>query len=56
MEYLYLTLEKPFWIFIYEEKVYFIQKSLIMINTGMPNNFSTNQNACHEAKVLIPEN
>ena len=56
MEYPNLTLGKPFWIFIYEGKEYFIQKSERKINTGMSNNFSTNKYACHGAKVLIPEN
>ena len=56
MEYLNLTLGKPFWIFIYEGKEYFIQKSETTINTGMSNNFSTNKYACHGAQVLIPEN
>ena len=51
-----LTLGKPFWIFIYEGKEYFIQKSERKINTGMSDNFSTNKYACHGAKVLIPEN
>ena len=39
MEYPNLTLGKPFWIFIYEGKEYFIQKSETTINTGMSNNF-----------------
>ena len=56
MEYPNLTLGKPFWIFIYEGKEYFIQKSEKTINAGMSNNFSTNKYACHGAKVLIPEN
>ena len=56
MEYPNLTLGKPFWIFIYEGKEYFIQKSETTINTGMSNNFSTNKYACHGAQVLIPEN
>ena len=56
MEYPNLTLGKPFWIFIYEGKQYFIQKSETTINTGMSNNFSTNKYACHGAQVLIPEN
>ena len=56
MEYPNLTLGKPFWIFIYEGKEYFIQKSERKINTGMSNNFSTNKYACHGAQVLIPEN
>ena len=56
MEYPDLTLEKPFWIFIYERKEYFTQKSETMINTGMSNNFSTNKYDCHGAHVLIPEN
>ena len=56
MEYPNLTLGKPFWIFIYEGKEYFIQKSETKINTGMSNNFSTNKYACHWAQVLIPEN
>ena len=56
MEYPNLTLGKPFWIFIYEGKEYFIQKSETTINTGMSNNFSINKYACHGAQVLIPEN
>ena len=56
MEYPNLTLGKPFWIFIYEGKEYFIQKSETTINTGMSNNFSTNKYACYGAQVLIPEN
>ena len=56
MEYPNLTLGKPFWIFIYEGKEYFIQKSERKINTGMSNNFSTNKYACHGAQALIPEN
>ena len=56
MEYPNLTLGKPFWIFIYEGKEYFIQKSETTINTGMSNNFSTNKYACHRAQVHIPEN
>ena len=56
MEYPNLTLGKPFWIFIYEGKEYFIQKSERKINTGMSNNFSANKYACHGAQVLIPEN
>ena len=55
MEYPNLTLGKPFWIFIYEGKEYFIQKSETTINTGMSNNFSTNKYACHGAQVLILE-
>ena len=56
MEYPNLTLGKPFWIFIYEGKEWFIQKSETTINTGMSNNFSTNKYACHGAQVLITEN
>ena len=56
MEYPNLILGKPFWIFIYDRKEYFIQKSETTINTGMSNNFSTNKYACHGAQVLIPEN
>ena len=56
MEYPNLTLGKPFWIFIYEVKEYFIQKTEITINTGMSNNFSTNKYACHGAQLLILEN
>ena len=56
MEYPNLTLGKPFWIFIYEGKEYFIQISVTSINIGMSNNFSTNKYACHGAQVLIPEN
>ncbi len=56
MEYPNLNLGKPFWIFIYEGKQYFIQKSETTINTGMSNNFSINKYTCHGAHVLIPEN
>ena len=56
MEYPNLTLGKPFWIFIYEGKEYFIQESERKINTGMSNNFSTNKYACHWVQVLFPEN
>ena len=56
MEYPNLTLGKPFWIFIYEGKEYFIQKSETTINTGMSNNFSTNKYAYHGSQVLIDEN
>ena len=56
MEYPNLTLGKPFWIFIYEGKEYFIQKSETTINTGMSNNFSTTKYACHGSQALIPEN
>ncbi len=56
MEYPNLILGKPFWIFIYEVKEYFIQKSETTINTVMSNNFSTNKYACHGAQVLILEN
>ena len=56
IEYPNLTLGKSFWIFIYEGKEYFIQKSETTINTGMSNNFSTNKYACYGAQVLIPEN
>ena len=56
MEYPNLTLGKPFWIFFYEVKEYFIQKSEMTINTGMSNNLSTYKYACHGAQVLISEN
>ena len=56
MEYPNLTLGKPFWIFIYEGKEYFIQKSESTINTGMSNNFSTNKYAFYGAQTLITEN
>ncbi len=56
IEYPNLTLGKPFWIFIYEGKEYFIQKSERKINTGMSNNFSTNKYTCQGAQLLIPEN
>ena len=56
MDYLNLNLGKPFWIFIYKGKQYFIKKSEVTINTSMSNIFSTNKYAYHGAQVLNPEN
>ena len=56
MDYPNLNLGKPFWIFIYEGKEYFIQKSETTINTGMSNNFLTNKYACYGTQTLITEN
>ena len=54
MEYPNLTLGKPFWIFIYEGKEYFIQKSETIINTRMSNNFINSSYVCLGAQKLIP--
>ena len=54
MEYPNLTLGKPFWIFIYEGKEYFIQKSETTFNTGMSNNFINSSYFCYGAQKLIP--
>ena len=48
MEYPNLMVGKLFWVFIYKGEEYFIQKSELTINIGMPNNFSTNKYGCIE--------
>tara|TARA_Y100001970_G_C14211505_1_gene847229 strand:- start:1856 stop:2185 length:330 start_codon:yes stop_codon:yes gene_type:complete len=43
-----------FWLIIYNQKEYFIQKSETTINTGMSNNFISSSYVCLGVQKLIP--
>ena len=54
MEYPNPELGQLFWLIIYNNKEYFIQKYETTINTGMSNNFINSTYVCIGAQKLIP--
>ena len=54
MEYPNPEMGQLFWLFVYNKKEYFIQKSETTINTGMSNNFINSSYVCLGVQQLIP--